>query len=122
MSRHGVAGLGDRFVAGVLSAVEGSAAAVPRELRIGTICNLGFEAVEAEELLLMLDSAGLCASAGSSCASGALEPSHVLMAMGLSAAEARRHVRFSLGHGTTEAEVDEAVVLVAEAVAKLRSR
>jgi cysteine desulfurase len=116
-----VARLGDRFVAGVLSAVDAAAPAVPRELSTGTICNLGFEAIEAEELLLMLDSAGVCASAGSSCASGAVEPSHVLMAMGLSAAQARSHVRFSLGHPTTQAEVDQAVVLVAEAVAKLRS-
>jgi len=116
-----VAQLGDRFVAGVLSAVEGAVPAVPRQLRIGTICNLGFEAIESEELLLMLDAAGVCASAGSSCASGAVEPSHVLMAMGLSAGEAREHVRFSLGHRTTEAEVDQAVTLVAEAVGKLRS-
>jgi cysteine desulfurase len=117
-----VGALGDRFVAGVLSAVEGSAPAVPRELRIGAICNLAFAGIVAEELLLMLDCVGVCAAAGSSCASGAVEPSHVLMAMGCSAAEARRHVRFALGHDTTEAEVEEAVVLVGESVTKLRTR
>ena len=117
-----VARLGDRLTAGVLSAVEGSAAAVPAEGRVSAICNIGFEGVVAEELLLMLDSVGICASAGSSCASGALEPSHVLIAMGRSTDEARRHVRFSLGHDTTESDVDRAVLLIAESVAKLRTR
>ena len=68
----------------------------------------------------MLDDLGVCASAGSACASGALEPSHVLLAMGRSTEEARRHVRFSLGHATTAADVDHALVAIPEAVARLR--
>ncbi len=114
--------LRDRFADRVLSSVEGSAEAVPRRLTAGTICNIFFDGVAAEELLLMLDSLGVCAAAGSSCASGAVEPSHVLTAMGRSAAEARQHVRFSLGHATTKDEVDRAGTVVAEAVAKLRVR
>ena len=61
----------------------------PRLDRIDAICNLGIEGVEAEELLMVLDELGVCASAGSACASGAIEPSHVLVAMGRSKPEAK---------------------------------
>jgi len=63
----------------------------------------------------------VCASAGSSCASGALEPSHVLLAMGRSAEEARRHIRLSLGHATTPEDVDQALAAIPEAVERLRA-
>jgi cysteine desulfurase len=116
-----VAGLAAALVQGVLRTVDGSGTAVPVERRIGAICNLWFDGVVAEELLLVLDELGVCASAGSACASGALDPSHVLLAMGRSPAEARRHVRFSLGHSTTQEDVDRALVAIPEAVARLRS-
>jgi cysteine desulfurase len=116
-----ITALRDRFVDCVLSTVERSAEAVPRRLSVGTICNIAFDGVAAEELLLVLDTLGVCAAAGSSCASGAVEPSHVLTAMGRSTSEARQHVRFSLGHVTTKDEVDKAGAVVAEAVAKLRA-
>jgi cysteine desulfurase len=115
-----VAELADAFVTGVLDGVEDTAAAVPRERRIGAICNLWFAGVEAEELLVVLDELGVCASAGSACASGALEPSHVLLAMGRSREEAARHVRFSLGYSTTIEDVDQAVLATMQAVARLR--
>lgn len=105
----------------VTRATSGVSEAVPRGARIPAICNLGFDGVESEELLFVLDGMGVAASAGSACASGALEPSHVLLAMGLDRAAARRHVRFSLGHTTTDAEVEAAVEQIAKAVAQLRS-
>jgi cysteine desulfurase len=115
-----VAGLADSLVAGLLAKIERAEAAVPRDLRIGAICNVWFEGVEAEELLVLLDELGVCASAGSACASGALEPSHVLLAMGRSRDEAGRHVRFSLGRSTTKVDVDQAIAATSQAVARLR--
>jgi cysteine desulfurase len=112
--------LAEALVTGVLEGVDESAAAVPPERRIGAICNLWFAGVEAEELLVVLDELGVCASAGSACASGALEPSHVLLAMGRSREEAARHVRFSLGYTTTQHDVDQAVEATIEAVNRLR--
>ena len=82
--------------------------------------NVWFDGVEAEELLVVLDELGVCASAGSACASGALEPSHVLLAMGRSRDEAGRHVRYSLGRSTTKMDVDQAIAATSEAVARLR--
>ena len=67
-----------------------------------------------------VDDAGIFASAGAACASGALEASHVLLAMGLSEAEARTAVRFSLGHTTTAADVEAALAVVPKAVEQLR--
>jgi len=117
-----VGALADRLVAGIIAGVEGSVEAVERRRRVGAICNLGFEGVESEELLIVLDELGVCASAGSACASGALEPSHVLVAMGRSPDEARRHVRYSLGTTTTPGEVDQAIAATIEAVSRLRRR
>ena len=78
--------------------------------------------MEAEALLLILDRDGVCASAGSSCASGALEPSHVLSAMGLPVDLARSSVRLTVGWPTTEAEVDEAVAVITAGVERLAGR
>ena len=116
-----VAELSGRLVAGILGAVPGVHEAVAPPERIEAICNLGVEDVEAEELLVVLDELGVCASAGSACASGAIEPSHVLLAMGLSPAEAKRHVRLSLGHATTSADIEAALVAFPEAVERLRA-
>jgi cysteine desulfurase len=76
--------------------------------------------VESEALLVLLDDAGVCASAGSACASGAMEPSHVLLAMGLPAADALGSLRLSLGATTTDDEIDLALAAVPAAVARLR--
>jgi len=120
-ARRRVRELSQRLVDGILQSVSRVREAVPRADRIDAICNLGFEGVEAEELLLVLDELGVCASAGSACASGALEPSHVLLAMGLSSEQARTHVRVSLGHGTTAEDVDAALVAFPKAVERLRA-
>jgi cysteine desulfurase len=78
-----------------------------------------FPGVRAEDLLLLLDRAGVACSAGSACASGAVSASHVLLAMGRTPAEARETVRFSLGHGSAAADVDAAVAAVRQALAVL---
>jgi cysteine desulfurase len=69
---------------------------------------------------MLLDEAGVCVAAGAACASGALEPSHVLGAMGVPAVVARGSIRFSLGHTTTAQDVERALAAVPEAVARLR--
>jgi cysteine desulfurase len=76
--------------------------------------------VEREELLVLLGGKGVCASGGSSCASGALEPSHVLAAMGIADATARGAIRFTLGHQTTAADVARAVAVVPALVDAVR--
>jgi cysteine desulfurase len=83
--------------------------------------NVRVEGVDGEALLIALDDAGVEASAGSACAAGSLEPSHVLLAMGLPRAEAKASLRFSLGPGTTEAEVDGAADRTAAAISRLRA-
>jgi cysteine desulfurase len=113
--------LGDRLSAGLAAATDGARPTVPREVALPGHCHLVFDGVEREELLVLLDDAGVCASAGSSCASGATEPSHVLAAMGVPPREARGAVRFSLGHTTTDADVDRALSVVPAAVARLRT-
>jgi cysteine desulfurase len=112
----------DRLADGLL-AVEGVTETAPpadgREKSVASL-HLLVAGVDREELLLVLDNDGVCASAGSACASGALEPSHVLRAMGVSEKEARTAVRFSLGHSTSEAEIDLALEVVPKAIGQLR--
>ena len=83
------------------------------------IVNVCFPGLESEALLFLLDEAGLCASAGASCASGAVSLSHVLAAMGVDPHAGRGAVRLSLGWSTTADEVDEAVAMLAAALTKL---
>jgi cysteine desulfurase len=116
-----VRALAKRLVSGILEVVPGVHEAVAQPDRVDAICNLGVEGVEAEELLVVLDELGVCASAGSACASGAIEPSHVLMAMGRSTTQARSHVRLSLGHTTTDADIEAALLAFPKAVERLRS-
>ena len=83
------------------------------------ILNCAFPGVEAESLLVVLDQHGVYASSGSACASGAIDPSHVLLAMGISPHLARASVRFSLGHTTASADIDAALAVVPVAVRQL---
>jgi cysteine desulfurase len=89
--------------------------------RVGGISNLAFAGLEAEPLLLMLSERGVCASAGAACSSGSLDPSRVLLAMGVPPRLAHGSVRFSLSRETTEREIDRAVEIVTEVVARLRA-
>ena len=79
-----------------------------------------FDDVDGETLLMALDAAGVAASAGSACAAGSLEPSHVLLAMGLDRRDAKASVRFILGRGLSEADVDAAAERIGAAVASAR--
>ncbi len=112
--------LRDRLADGLLAAVPCAVETGDRATRVAGSCHLRFPGVESEALLLLLDEAGVCASAGSACASGAMEPSHVLAAMGVPRDEALSSLRLSLGVTTTADEVDLALKTVPEAVARLR--
>ena len=103
------------------SAVPGTTETGDRAAKIPGNCHLCFEGIESEALLLLLDEAGVCASAGSACASGAMEPSHVLTAMGIPKVKALGSLRLSLGTTTTADEVDLALKTIPDAVAQLRS-
>ncbi len=89
--------------------------------RVPGIVHLCFADVENEALLFLLDEAGVCASAASACASGAMEPSHVLAAMGVDVRLAKGALRLSLGHTTTTDDVDRAAHAITAAVARLRA-
>jgi cysteine desulfurase len=112
--------LRDRLADGLLAAVPGAVETGDRARKVAGNCHLRFPGVESEALLVLLDEAGVCASAGSACASGAIEPSHVLTAMGIPRDEALSSVRLSLGFATTDADVDLALKVVPDAVARLR--
>jgi cysteine desulfurase len=89
--------------------------------RTPNTCNVTFSGIEGEALVIALDLKGLACSTGAACSSGAVEPSHVLTAIGLPASEARASIRFSLGHGTTDQETAAALEIVPGAVAQLRA-
>ena len=91
-----------------------------RSRKIAGSCHLCFGGVESEELLFLLEREGVYASAASSCASGAFEPSHVLAAMGYDRSLAKGSLRLSLGSTTTEADIDRACAVIPNAVAQLR--
>jgi cysteine desulfurase len=88
--------------------------------RVPNITNVYFDYIEGEALVIALDLKGLAVSTGAACSSGAIEPSHVLTAMGLRPDRARASLRFSLGKQNTDDEVDFAIGLVPETVARLR--
>ena len=91
-----------------------------KDNRLPNTSNISFEFIEGEAILLMLDKFGICASSGSACTSGSLEPSHVLRAMGVPFTAAHGSVRFSLSRYNTEAEVDYTIEKMPEIVNKLR--
>ena len=110
----------DRLADGLLAAVPDSAETGDRAAKVPGNCHLSFADVESEALLVLLDGAGVGASAGSACTSGAMEPSHVLTAMGVPRERALGSLRLTLGTTTTEADVDAALAAVPQAVARLR--
>ena len=91
-----------------------------KEKRLPNTSNISFEYIEGESILLMLDKYGICASSGSACTSGSLEPSHVLRAMGVPFTAAHGSIRFSLSRYNTEEEVDYTIEEMPEIVNKLR--
>ncbi|MGC8512253.1 MAG: cysteine desulfurase family protein [Acidimicrobiales bacterium] len=116
-----VAGLRDRLCDAVTGGVSPSVATAVDSPRVPGHCHLRFPGVEAESLLFLLDEAGVCASAGAACASGAFEPSPVLMAMGVSKEEAGSCLRLTLGPDTTSSDVDFAAEAVVDSATRLGS-
>ncbi len=88
--------------------------------RLPNTSNISFEYVEGEAILLRLDEYGICASSGSACSSGSLEPSHVLRAMGIPFTAVHGSIRFSLSRYTTEAEIDRVTEILPDIISKLR--
>lgn len=112
--------LRDRLVERVLSDVPLALLNGHPTERLPNIASLSFAYVEAESVLLLLDQYGVCASSGSACSSGSLEPSHVLTAMGLPADYANGTVRFSLGKDTTAADIDTLLAVLPASIQRLR--
>jgi len=92
-----------------------------RDQRLPNTANIAFDFVEAEAILMMLDRNGICASSGSACTTGSLDPSHVLSAMGLTPARARSCVRFSFSHYNTDADIDYALQVIPPMIEQLRA-
>jgi cysteine desulfurase len=112
--------LRDRLVDEIRAQVDGVLETVPREHRVPGVAHICFSGLENEALLFLLDQADVYASAASACASGAMEPSHVLEAMGVERSWSNGALRLSLGHTTTDAEIDLAVSAIVSAVNQLR--
>ena len=112
--------LRDRLEKGILSAIPDTYRNGDKDARVPNTSNVAFDFVEAEGILLLLDQAGICASSGSACTTGSLEPSHVLIAMGITPARARGSIRFSLGIYNTAEEVDYLLEKLPGIIAKLR--
>jgi cysteine desulfurase len=119
-STQQIAALRDRLQEEILARVADAGVHSGRVLRVPNTTNLWFDHLEGEALVISLDLKGLAVSGGSACASGASEPSHVLTAMRVSADRARASLRFSLSKLTTTEDVDYAIEIVPQAVAKLR--
>lgn len=115
-----VRGLRDELLSGLLRQVPGTQETAPGQEKAPGHCHVVIDGVESEALLVLLDDCGVAASAGSACASGAMEPSHVLLAMGYLGTEAMGALRLTLGHTSTRDDVDAALSAVPECVARLR--
>lgn len=115
-----VAALRDRLEQGILARIPDTRVNGRTDLRVPNTTNIGFARLQAEAILLLLSEQGVCASAGSACSSGSLEPSPVLRAMGIEDIYAHGSVRFSLSRYTTQQEIDQALEIIERAIAKLR--
>ena len=116
-----LASLRDRLERGVLDRVDHVTVNGSSSARVPNTTNLRFDFVGGEAMVIALDLQGIAVSSGAACSSGAVQPSHVLTAIGLSTDEARSSVRFSLGKQNTEAEVDAVLVALPKVVTHLRS-
>jgi len=115
-----IAALRDRLIDGILKLPRTRLTGDPVN-RLPSIASFTFEAIEGESILLRLDARGICASSGSACSSASLEPSHVLLAIGLPHEVAHGSVRLSLGDDVTEEDVDMIIQSLTEAVNNLRA-
>ena len=115
------AGLRDRLIDGLLKRIENTRLNGHATRRLPNNVNVTIDFIEGESICLNLDLEGICASTGSACSSSNLEPSHVLLAMGIPAAQAHSSLRFTLGKWTTEEEINRLLEIVPRIAAKLRS-
>ncbi|TFH16804.1 MAG: cysteine desulfurase [Acidimicrobiales bacterium] len=115
-----LADLRDRLVKGLQSRLDGVVETVPPARKVAGSAHVCITGVESEALLYLLDEADVCASAASACASGAMEPYHVLAAMGVDRTTALGSLRLTLGHTTTDADIDRAIDVLVPAVERLR--
>lgn len=116
-----VAALRDRLQDGLMRHCQGAYLNGDPDKRLPNTLNISFEYIEGEAILMMLDAFGICASSGSACTSGSLEPSHVLRAMGTPFTRAHGSIRFSLSRYTTQAEVDWVIEKMPGVVSRLRA-
>ncbi|MCP4258375.1 MAG: cysteine desulfurase NifS [Planctomycetes bacterium] len=115
-----IKGLRDKLEAAILSSCTDAMLNGDKENRLPNTTNISFEYIEGEAILLMLDQYGICASSGSACTSGSLEPSHVLRAMGVPFTAAHGSIRFSLSRYSTEEEIDYTIEHMSPIVNQLR--
>jgi cysteine desulfurase len=113
-------GLRDRLVDGITAGLDGVRETVPRSAKVAGSAHVCIADIESEALLYLLDEADVCASAASACTSGAMEPSHVLAAMGVDRSWTQGALRMSLGHTSSAADVDRGIDVVVDAVTRLR--
>jgi cysteine desulfurase len=112
--------LREKLIKGILDTIPYAKLNGHPEKRLANNVNVGFEFVEGESLLLLLDMNGIAASSGSACTSGSLDPSHVLLAIGLPHEKAHGSVRMTLGEQTTEAEIDTILEKLPQIVKRMR--
>ena len=117
-----VTGLRDYFIDRVLGEIDGSRLNGDRINRLPNNVNLSFPGINGETLLIILDQNGICASSGSACSSGSLDPSHVLTAIGLSDQEAGSSLRFTLSEQNTRDDVDYTIDIIKKALLMLCAR
>jgi cysteine desulfurase len=115
-----MAAMRDRLQQGILAQVEDAGVNGEGATRVPNTANIHFDFIDGEAMVIALDLKGLAVSTGAACSSGAIEPSHVLLAMGLRPDQARASIRFSLGKQTVAGDIDLALALVPEVVARLR--
>ncbi len=118
--RTRVAGLRDRLEKGLLETCPDARVNGATGSRLPNTTNISFEYIEGEAILLMMDEHGICASSGSACTTGSLEPSHVLRAMGVPYTAAHGSIRFSLSVYNTDADVDKVLEVLPPIVRRLR--
>src|SRR5258708_11832460 len=115
-----IAAMRDRLQQGILAQVSDASVNGEGAARVPNTSNIRFDHVDGEAMVIALDLKGVAVAPGAACSSGAIEASHVLVAMGLRPDQARGSIRLSLGKQTTEDDIDVALALVPETVARLR--
>lgn len=115
-----MAAMRDRLQQGILSQIEEAGLNGDGAMRVPNTANIRFDHIDGEAMVIALDLKGVAVSTGAACSSGAIEASHVLLAMGLRPDQARASIRFSLGKQTANEDIDTALNLIHEAVSRLR--